>query len=208
MSALIASWPLVVVGLLGVAVAIWGVCAALDNLHVMQQQVELMQGGLHVDGVRVIDLKEGRQPIFFVKIVNSGPTAVKDVSIGVKVVFEKVGTAEYKSANTVVIPARGAYELPFPSSLVLKEEVLNALEKGETPLRVSGHVKWPKETIEYRYKYYSWPFGERPEGLPYFLPCDFDTSRNLGVSAAPVHAKLSVAAKAALAAQVKPRSED
>src|SRR5712691_2267868 len=62
-----------------------GVCAALRTLGAIKRQADLMEGGLYVDTPRVIDLEDGKQPIFFVNIVNSGMIAARNVSYRIQI---------------------------------------------------------------------------------------------------------------------------
>ncbi len=58
---------------------------------------------------------------------------------------------------------------------------LTGLNQGTVQMRISGYVKRDKETIDYCYKYNPWPSDNRPQGLPRFVPCDFDTSVNVDI---------------------------
>jgi hypothetical protein len=150
----------------------------------IKRQVALTQPRLHVDGIRVDWLKENHEPVFFVKIMNSGVIAAEKVAIQVKV--ELAGSViRYARDQVITIPANGIRECPFPSRTPINAVLLAEFENGSALLRVSGHITWDKQETEYCYKYYPWPSKlPRPGGLPSFVPCDFDTNITADVTAA------------------------
>ena len=51
-----------------------------------EKQIELATSArLHIEGVRVADFSSGLEPVFFVKIVDSGPVAAEDVAVNIRV---------------------------------------------------------------------------------------------------------------------------
>ena len=177
--ALIANWPLAVVGIAGV----W---AALRTLNTIKRQADISDSytrpSLHIDGVRVIQFEPEHQPIFFVKIINSGLLAAKNVSISMKVAFAD-STSEYNQDQVMTIPAKDGRECFIDCALVLNSDVMRGFDRDNKPLCISGHVIWNKETTEYCYKYNPWPFDtSRPHDLPLFVTCDFDPRRTVGIS--------------------------
>src|SRR5437867_2737393 len=72
--------------------------------NLLESQISLMQPRLHVDGVRVIEFEEGRQPIFFVKVMNSGVVAAEKVSISIIVELGD-STIQYPADQVIIIPA-------------------------------------------------------------------------------------------------------
>jgi hypothetical protein len=170
-ASVIATWLLVIIGGLGV-------CAALKTLKGIKRQADLMEGGLYVDGVRMIKFEEYKNPICFVKIANSGPFP-KTVSIAMNLRLANQIT-HYRHDQAITIPAHGSHEAFILSRRSFHLGDVPKVECGIIPLRVYGHIRTQKETVEYCYKYTQWsdgtqPHGTRPQGLPDFVTCDFDT---------------------------------
>ncbi len=177
--ALIANWPLVAVG--GVAAF-----AALRTLKDIKRQADIMESytkpSLHIDGVRVIEFQAGHQPIFFVKVINSGLTVAENVSISIKVAFAD-STSEYHQDQVMTIPAHEGRECFIVTALQLDGNVMRGFDRDNEPLCISGHVVWNEETTQYCYKYNPWPFdAPRPQDLPLFVTCDFDPRRAVGIA--------------------------
>jgi hypothetical protein len=173
------------IGLLVAAVI--GIVVAMKTVKTMEKQLE---GSLHVDGVRVVGLQEGQQPIFFVKVVNSGVLA-KEVSIAITVRFPD-GITKYHNAVAMLIPAQGGREFFISSGIIPNKASLESLN-AET-LRVSGCIKWgkKKDKKEYCYKYNPCSFGTWPDGVPDFVPCDFNMGRDATVFARGVGAAAAI----------------
>src|SRR5207249_889724 len=74
--------------------------------------------------------------------------------------------------------ANGRREYFIHSTVAFDKSGLTKYDSGAVSLRVSGHVKWRDKTIDYCYKYYPWPSGDRPNGVPLFVPCDFEIGVN------------------------------
>jgi hypothetical protein len=131
-----------------------------------------MAGNVYIDGVRAVNLEVGGMPVIFVKIRNSGMVAAEvSVSIGAEY---PGGAVKSKKDQRIVVPADGWMESFMPASIILTEDLLSRWNSGEGPLRVSGTVSWNQETIQYCYKYLAWNYGDRPDGVPRFVPCDFE----------------------------------
>jgi len=178
--ALIANWPLVFIGILG----FW---AAMRTLNTIKRQADITDSStrpsLHIDGVRVIEFQAGHQPIFFVKITNSGLVAAESVSISMKVALAD-STCEYQQDQVMTIPAQGGRECFIVTGLVLDSDVMRGFDRENKTLCISGHAIWNGKTIEYCYKYNPWPFdAPRPQDLPPFVTCDFDARRAVGIAA-------------------------
>lgn len=136
---------------------------------------------LHIDGVRVVDFDVGRQPTFFVKIVNSGPVAAKKVEISIRIESSIDGGVRPKS-QAITIPANDSWEYPLNWPIELSSTSIERLSSENGKLRVRGSFQEPKrDAVEYCYKYYPWS-GRRPEGVSQFIPCEFDTARTVSLS--------------------------
>ena len=150
----------------------FGVRAANRTLKAIERQANLMAGRVHVDSVRAVNLEIGKVPVIFVKIRNSGMVAA-EVFVSARAEHPG-GAVELKKDQRIVIPANDWRESFLPTSIILTEDLLNKLNGGEGVLRVSGNVKWNQETMQYCYKYFAWTYGDRPDGVPSFVPCDFE----------------------------------
>jgi hypothetical protein len=161
--------------------------------RVYSRQAHLMEGSIHADGVRIIEFQESKHPVFFVKLLNSGMVAAQKVLISIEVGVDGGWATKYTNDWKITIPAHGSRECPIRAHKALGQGFLPELEKGNLTLRVRCRItKGKKKPVEYCYKYYAWPFGNRPSEskLPLFVPCDFDTqiagsdiARPAGVSA-------------------------
>ena len=175
MKPVIDNWPLIIVAALGIFFA-------NKNLKAVDKQAALMTGSIHVDGVRVIDLQEGRTAICFVTVANSGMIA-RQVSLTMAVDMLS-DTTKYPDPLATMIPAQSTREFSISSGLVMNSGNLQRLD-GNT-FRVRGRITWDKgenDKSEYCYKYNPYPHGEHPRGLPQFVPCDFNMGRDISVSA-------------------------
>lgn len=138
------------------------------------EQLVLTQPRLHVESVRAGWFRVGQQPIFFVKIMNSGLISADNASVMMRVSMGDK-TIKYQQDQIIAIPSSGWRECFIRYGGPLQATQLDDFDSGKTPLRISGHVIWNKQTINYCYRYYAWPFKEtRPKGLRKFVPCDFD----------------------------------
>ena len=138
------------------------------------EQLALTQPRLHVESVRAGWFRVGQQPIFFVRIMNSGLIAADNASVMMRVSIG-TNTVKYQQDQIITIPSSGWRECFIRYGGPLQATQLDEFDSGKTPLRISGHVIWNKQTIDYCYRYYAWPFKEaRPKGLRKFVPCDFD----------------------------------
>jgi hypothetical protein len=177
----IATITLVAVGACGVRYAIKTVKAMNEQTAELQKsvtginrQAQLMEGGIYVDSVRMIEFEETRYPICLVKIANSGPIA-QTVSISMNLRLANQIT-HYRRDQIISIPAHGAHKAFILSRRSLNIGELSKVECGVIPLRVYGLIKTArKEEIPYCYKYTQWAEGSRPRKLPPFVTCDFDT---------------------------------
>jgi hypothetical protein len=214
-----AEWALVGVGLITFIAIAYQACEmrkATDAMRestgavnrqadVMENQFAIMQPRLHVEGVRAGFFKEGQQPFFFVKIMNSGVVAAESVAISIKVEIGNSNTVQYPRDPVILIPGNSSRELPIRSSILLDKARLAEFDSGKVSLRISGHVIWNQKTIEYCYKY--WPLDPRPKNLRRFVPCDFYTGITIGL-AITANANLIMAPTASVAVETeKPTPE-
>ena len=52
---------------------------------------------------------------------------------------------------------------------------------SDQALTVSGRVAFEAKTIPYCYKYNAW-YGQRPDRVPMFVPCDYDPRRSVSAA--------------------------
>ena len=151
------------------------------QVWLLRRSFRATQPRLHVDRVRAAWFEVGQRPVFFVKVINSGIVAAKNVSIRMKAEFAG-STIQHNSDQVIVIPANSWRESFIVSPISLDAVVLTGCNSGTILLRVSGYIAWGNEKpTEYCYKYYPWPFHQpRPRGLRHFVPCDFDTTITVG----------------------------
>ena len=143
-----------------------------------EQQVALAsRARLHIDGVRVADFASGMEPVFFVKIVNSGPVAAENVAVSIRVETSEGGAKYTGGEHRIMIPAHDSREYFIRWASRLNDTLVNGF-KSDTPLSVSGYFEYEGKRTEYCYKYNACS-GERPQGVPEFIPCDFDTRRTI-----------------------------
>jgi len=188
---------LVIIGALGVMAALATLRKIKEQANwmetqagLMARQVEMTEPRLHVDGVRVEDFEEGRMPVFYVIVMNSGIIAAERVAIRIKAEVGGVAT-EYPEYREISIPANGSREFFIPGATALHSDHMAAFNSGKWMLRISGQVQWSNQTTDYCYKYYPWPLEQRPPGVPLFLPCDFENGLNIAVRAAAANLRMS-----------------
>ena len=158
-----------------------------------EKQVELATSArLHIEGVRVADFSSGLEPVFFVKIVNSGPVAAEDVAVNIRVESSEGGAKYTGGDHRIMVPAHDSreYFIKWPSRL--NDTLVNGF-KSDIPLRVSGHFEYGGKRTEYCYRYNA-SQGERPSGVPEFIPCDFDTRRTVLVTGKAAGGSIALAA--------------
>ena len=167
-----------------------------DNLGAMQKQVEIMgiavEPRLRVANVRATNFVVGGLPIFIVTFVNEGATEARNVEIKLELQKGDETPVFWTRQQNVTIPANGKEDYPIRWPSLLRREDIDGFNDN-IPLRVLGYFVHQTTTTKFCYRYYPWSFGNRPEGLPQFFPCDFDPgltvtmtglSGNLGLAGA------------------------
>jgi hypothetical protein len=145
------------------------------------RQVEIATSPrLYVDGLEAVNFERGKEPVFFLIIANAGPVQAESVQVFVEIQHAHGHTRPAQS-NAILIPASGFRRYDFRSSFVLPND-LDELERWKLTLK--GAVTHDERKIDFCYKYNHW-FGERPTGVPLFVPCDFDVRRHVTVSVEP-----------------------
>lgn len=132
---------------------------------------------LQITHVKVSSLQPEKEPIFMVSIKNVGATDAVGVMIDLRVSFgrpvESTLAQKLSKPQTVSIPSGQEQTYVIPWDQPVKQKHIDRLNK--VPLIVSGFIKLSGEKErEFCYRYYPLR-GERPLGVPEFVPCDFDT---------------------------------
>lgn len=152
-----------------------------DQWEIMNEQLQLERAKtyprLQITNVRVVNLKPDEGPIFMISIKNVGALDATETEIDLRVSFgrpvESTLAQKLSNPQIVTIPAGQEHTYAIPWDGPIKQEHLDRLHK--VPLTVSGFIK-PKGEDEQTFCYRYYPIkGERPQGMPEFVPCDFDT---------------------------------
>jgi hypothetical protein len=143
----------------------------------MRRQVEIMgmsiEPRLRVTGVRAADFGVGGLPVFVVTLVNEGATEARNVEIRLELQKGDEPLIFWTRQQNVTIPANGKEEYPIRWPSFLWRDDIDGFNNN-VPLRVQGFFIHQNTTVDFCYRYYPWPFGKRPDGLPQFFPCGFD----------------------------------
>ena len=184
-----------VIGIVGVIVALLNLRWLRKQTKASQSQVDLMQRqmepSLHIEFVRSAAFEDGQEPVFFVKLINSGMLAAEKVAIRVHAETDIGRTIGYVNDQVITIPAHDSRECFLRSGMTLDRNQIAAYNNGTIALRISGQIKWSGKTAQYCYKYNPWPSGNRPEGVPVFVPCDFETGVNTAIKIEAAMPKMS-----------------
>lgn len=160
----------------------WGAyCAARRQANAAEETLKLSTiPRLHIDGVRAEPFEIERAPIFFVRIVNSGPATAEEVTVVIRVEpTVHYGGAKYSDgAHKFAIPANSFREEFISVTQPLTAELIDSLNRQTWQLCITGYFEHAGKRTKYCYRYNPFP-NPRPEGLPQFIPCDYDTRRTL-----------------------------
>jgi len=155
------------------------VVAALQAKYLKEQLRVATSARLSVEGVRMARFEISEKPIFFVKIVNSGPADAENVMVDIRVEPAKAGVNGVKysaGAQPITIPANSSREYFIQFTQALTAEVREGVIHKGWPLRVAGFIQESgREKKEYDYKYHPWK--TRPKDVPEFIPSDFSPRR-------------------------------
>src|SRR5207244_4799126 len=83
---------------------------------------------LHIDGIRVADFQGGLEPVFFVKIVNTGPAAAENVTVSIRVESSEGGAKYTGGEHRIMIPAHDSREYFIKWASRLNNTVVNGLK--------------------------------------------------------------------------------
>ncbi len=173
----------------GASINVLILAAVLLQAFIYRRQWDSMQDALRIERakiaprvrvaeVRVENFQEGKQPAFIVILVNDGATDARDVSIHMRVRLREGDKLALKwktpTVETIAANQHKVYFLPWKTPLT--QDYINEVEARKVPMEVEVTFqvdKSPRQKLCYRY--YPWNDGERPEGIPQFLSCDFDT---------------------------------
>ena len=143
--------------------------AMTDGLNIERDKIAPR---LRIAEVRVVGLGVGRIPAFLVTLVNEGATDARDVSLHMQIENDSA-VVKWDREQIVTVAANGKqdYFIKWWNES-LTEQRLNGYD-FVAPLKVSGFFQHADNARQsFCYKYYPW--DGRPEGIPQFIPCDFD----------------------------------
>jgi hypothetical protein len=150
-----------------------------------------MQAAINDPRLRVVDiranLKVGKCPVFVVTIANDGLIDANGVTFHLGVEMGPDRNFEWTDDQIISIAAKDSqtYYLACPS------EILEQHIYGAFPLNVIGYFSiWNQGRKDFCYKFLTWE-GERPEGVPEFVPCDRETGLKIGLAVGTGHLKLT-----------------
>jgi hypothetical protein len=157
----------------------------------VQQVIAATSARLFIDGVHAANFESGQEPVFFLRVGNTGAVPAEDVRVSIEIDHLHGGVKQIADWNSMLIPANNHRDYPLRASFILPE--IRELETWG--LKITGTVTHRDNTIPYCFKYHHWQ-GPRPDGLPLFVPCDFDfrlavTAKITGVAAIGVTGHVS-----------------
>jgi len=129
--------------------------------------------------VHAVNFESGLEPVFFLRVVNAGPVPAEQVRIFIEIKHVDGGSRPTGDGNLILIPANGSRDYDFRAGFLLPD---NMILLNRWNLTISGTVTHEGKSIAYCYKYNQWGPRTRPEGVPLFVPCDFDPRRTINAS--------------------------
>jgi hypothetical protein len=141
---------------------------------------------LTIEQVYAADLEAGKEPVFFLRITNTGPVPAENVKVVMQVTHGNAKTTHTGEGDTILIPAHSYRDYDFRGAYIATEEMIRTLS-GDN-LIVRGLVTYNDKPVHYCYKYNQWT-GPRPPGVPTFVPCDSDSRRTVSVALTGVWAQ-------------------
>ena len=180
-------WNVALTGVL-IAVALGtGIAVAYQAFIARKSLLAATSARLYIDGIDATNFLAGQEPVFFLRIANAGPVHAEKVAVFVEIEHAH-GSTRPAQPNTIVVPANGACAYDFRGSFVLTSD-LSELESWN--LTIKGTVTLnDDEPIRFCYKYNHWD-GERPSGVPLFVPCDYDRRRHVAIAVGSGNLSLS-----------------
>jgi hypothetical protein len=132
---------------------------------------------LRIAEVTAQNFEVGERPTFIVTIANDGLIAATGVKVHMGVEIDVDKELDWIHDPIVTIPASGKEHYFILSSSWLEQQHIDAFNNA-VALRVVGFFDyWPVGRTDFCYRYLPWE-GPRPEGIPQFVPCDFEPRLN------------------------------
>jgi hypothetical protein len=165
------TWPIWALVLVGFAAMIAGFRMAA----LLRRQIRAAASPrLHVDGIRFTGLVAGSRPVFFVRVGNSGPSDAYKVAVSIGALYQG-GGGKAGAPQTMTIPAHSSREFFVRWQNALTTAVRDDILGGSSKLCVKVAVEYGDgEPHKHCYQYHPWE-GDRPPGVPDFVPCDLDS---------------------------------
>jgi regulator of replication initiation timing len=172
----------------------------------VEGQLEIMrlalEPRLRIAEVKAEGFEIGQIPVFILSLLNDGATDARDVAIHLSSqIGDKNPSGVRRNREQIItIPAHAMERVFVRWTGALTQEQIDQVNNG-TPLQVSGYFKQTNtEPVPFCYKYHPWT-GERPDGVPQFVPCDFDPTLDIFVTIPPAHLSVSTQATTVIVGQ-------
>jgi hypothetical protein len=114
--------------------------------------------------------------------------AAEQVKVFLEIAYQQGGVKPKAEGNVILIPANGYREYDFRANFVLPN---TWAEINDMDIQIRGRVTYKGKPQTYCYKYNQWSGHDRPEGVPLFVPCDFDPRRSVSMVAKAGHYTLT-----------------
>jgi hypothetical protein len=156
--------------------SIFVLTAIVVQIYIAHQQWRVMgiaiEPRVRITNITIENLIAGQRPVIILEIANEGATDAKDVGLHIRADVPG-GGAKWSDERTVTIAAHSKQKHFLPWPHIATSIPYKRLRK----LQVSGYFRLNNQhPNEFCFQYYWWNEGDRPNGLPDFLPCDFDPS--------------------------------
>lgn len=166
-----ATWPIWSLTLVGIG----AIAAGFRTLALVRRQIRVVTGArLHLEGIRFTGLVAGARPVFFVRVGNAGATDAHGVRVSISALYQG-GGGKTGAPQTMTIPAHSSREFFLRWQSALTTAVRADILGGSSKLCVKVTVEYGEgEPEKHCYQFHPWD-GDRPPGVPDFVPCDLDS---------------------------------
>jgi hypothetical protein len=156
-------------------VVIGAIVVGFRAVALVRRQIQVAtQPRLHLEGIRFTGLVAGARPVFFVRIGNAGSTDAHGVRVSISALYQG-GGGKTGAPQTMTIPAHSNREFFLRWQNALTTAVRDDILGGSSKLCVKVAVEYGKgEPEKHCYQFHPWG-GDRPPGVPDFVPCDLDS---------------------------------
>lgn len=165
------TWPIWSLALIGVG----AIAVGFRSLALVRRQIRVVTSPrLHLEGVRFTGLVAGARPVFFARVRNGGATDAHDVKVSISALYQG-GGGKTGAPQSVMIPAHSSRELFLRWQNALTAAIRHDILDGTSKLCVKVVIEYGDgEPQKHCYQFQPWD-GDRPPGVPDFVPCDLDS---------------------------------